>query len=545
MKTTLLFAILTLLLPGKVNPVPQIVPMPESITMDKGSVNIAGAAILCDNTLSEKSTKFLNEFALLLTASTGKTSVVVNTLGLKNSIDNRQIKGFAFTIDGSIPAEGYEISIDDKFCVVKASDDHGVFYAIQTIKQMLPAAIYGNSFKEKQKWELPCCTIKDAPRFAYRGMHLDCSRHFFSIDEVKKYLDIMAMYKLNTFHWHLTDDQGWRIEIKKYPKLVEVGAFRDGTAIGKDYSTNDGLRYGGFYTQSQIKEIIEYADKRCITVIPEIDLPGHMLAALAAYPELGCTGGPYKVWYRWGVSDQVLCPGKEKTFTFLEGVLTEVANLFPSEYIHIGGDECKKTEWEKCPDCQAKIKELGIVADEHTSAEQYLQNYVTTRIQDFLAKKGKKVIGWDEIIDGNVSNSATIMSWRGTKGGIKAAKNGFDAIMCPYSHCYFDYVQGDPDKEPLGGGRIINWQKTYSFEPLEGLTPEEGRHILGVQANLWTEFISTNEHLEYMLLPRMLAISEVQWCIPSNKNEDRFRASLTEHQFPILDIMGYNYRKDQ
>ena len=375
-------------------------------------------------------------------------------------------------------------------------------------------------------------------------MHLDCSRHFFSVQEVKKYLDVMALHKMNRFHWHLTDDQGWRVEIKKYPKLTEIGAFRNGTVIKKDWNSNDGIRYGGYYTQEQMKDIVAYADKLGITVIPEIDLPGHMMGALAAYPELGCTGGPYEVWTRWGVSGQVLCPGKEAMFTFLEDVFTELMEIFPSEYIHIGGDECPKEEWEKCPECQARIKELGLKDSNGQTAEQYLQSYVTARVQKFLNDHGRKIIGWDEILEGELAKGATVMSWRGVKGGIQASSMGFDVIMTPNTYCYFDHLQSqDLDKEPFSIGGDLPLEKVYSYDPLEGLDGQQQKHILGVQANLWTEYIATPEHLEYMQLPRLDALSEVQWCDPSRKNIERLKTALKDKLFKIYDTMGYNYRK--
>ena len=313
--------------------------------------------------------------------------------------------------------------------------------------------------------------------------------------------------------------------------------------IGRDFSSNDHIRYGGFYTQDEIREVVEYAAARGITVVPEVDLPGHMLAAMSAYPQLGCTGGPYAAWTIWGVSDQVLCVGKESTFTFLERVLAEVAELFPGEYIHIGGDECPKDEWKKCPDCQALIRRLGLKDDGRFTAEQYLQNYVTKRIQDYLATLGKKVIGWDEILEGDLAPGATVMSWRGAAGGREAAARGFDAVMAPNSHCYFDYYQAEGGEgEPLGIGGFVPVEKVYSLDPLEGIAPEHAHHILGVQANLWTEYISTPEHLEYMLLPRMLALSEVQWCTPERRDADRFLRVLREHEFPVLEQAGYNYR---
>ena len=428
--------------------------------------------------------------------------------------------------------------------MVKASAYNGFLYALQTLKQLTDVEIFSDKVDPDQKFLFPVVSIKDKPRFAYRGMHLDCARHFFSVEEVKKYLDIMAAYKLNRMHWHLTEDQGWRIEIKKYPKLTQIGAFRNGTMVGKDFNSNDGIRYGGYYTQEQVKDIVAYAQKLGITVIPEIDLPGHMLGALAAYPELGCTGGPYEVWTRWGVSDQVMCPGKEDMFIFLEDVFTELMELFPSEYIHIGGDECPKTEWEKCPNCQARIKALGIKADDKHSAEQYLQNYVTARVQKFLNDHGRKIIGWDEILEGELAPGATVMSWRGVDGGVKASALGFDVIMTPNTYCYFDYYQsGDKDNEPLAIGGNLPIEKVYGYEPFDGLDASQQKHILGVQANLWTEYIGTDDYLEYMLLPRMCALSEIQWCAKDAKDFDRFASALRAESFKIFDTLGYNYRK--
>ncbi|MBR0300985.1 MAG: family 20 glycosylhydrolase, partial [Bacteroidales bacterium] len=359
----------------------------------------------------------------------------------------------------------------------------------------------------------------------------------------KRYLDVAAIYKINRFHWHLTEDQGWRIEIKKYPKLTEVGAFRSGTQQTYDKNVNDGKRYGGYYTQDQIRDVVAYAEKLGITVIPEIDLPGHMLGAMASYPWLGCTGGPYQVWTRWGISDQVLCVGKESTFEFLFNVLDELCELFPSEYIHIGGDECPKKEWEKCPACQAKIAELGLKDGNGATKEQRLQNYVTKRIQDYLAKKGRKIIGWDEILEGDLAKGATVMSWRSTKQGEKASAMGFDVIMTPTTYCYFDYKQSDEESTKLLGSRRsgLDAAKVYSYEPLEGLNTNATKHILGVQANMWTEYIRNEKDLFYMLLPRLQALSEVQWCTPENKDYEHFKAKMEKH-FRIMDILGYNYR---
>ena len=520
-----------------------IVPRPLQVERLKGSLRMSGIAFKCDPALDPKACDAVAAFAARLGYVSGKTTTVSSPIGLHASLAAGKLKGMVFLQDAEMEPEAYTIRVTPANAVIRANGLNGTLYALQTLRQMLPAEIYGDVPAPERKWVLPCCTVSDKPRFAYRGMHMDSARHFWSIGEVKRYLDVMAMYKLNRFHWHLTDDQGWRIEIKSYPLLSQIACWREGTMIGRDFSSNDHIRYGGFYTQDEIREVVAYAAERGITVVPEVDLPGHMLAALSAYPEFGCTGGPYAAWTVWGVSDQVLCAGKEGTFRFLEAVLSEVADLFPGEYIHIGGDECPKDEWKKCPDCQARIRELGLQDDGRFTAEQYLQNYVTRRIQTFLASKGKKVIGWDEILEGELAPGATVMSWRGAAGGRQAAALGFDAIMTPNSHCYFDYYQAEGGEgEPLGIGGFVSVEKVYSLDPLEGIAPEQAHHILGVQANLWTEYISTPEHLEYMLLPRLLALSEVQWCQPEQRDAGRFMRVLEERQFPVLDAAGYNYR---
>jgi len=507
-----------------------VIPMPNDVTLAEGSFDVAGALIAYDENLDGASAKAVDDFVQTLKTVTG------------NSMSGKSGRTIHFGLNPNLGAEEYYLQVRTDGVDVEASAFGGFFYAIQTLKQMLPAEVYGNK-AVKAAWLLPCVTILDAPRFDYRGIHLDACRHFWSIEETKRYLDIAAAYKINRLHWHLTEDQGWRMEIKKYPKLTEIGAWRNGTCIGKDFDSNDGIRYGGFYTQDEMRQIVAYAAERNIIVIPEVDLPGHMVAALAAYPELGCTGGPYEVWTRWGVADDVLCVGQEKTFTFLEDVLTEVMDIFPSEYIHIGGDECPKDRWENCPRCQARIQELGLKAHGNISAEQELQCYVTARIQQFLNEHGRKIIGWDEILEGSLAPGATVMSWRGTQGGIQAAKQGFDVVMSPNSHMYIDHYQSqERDKEPLCIGGFTSVEKTYSYEPYEGMAPGTEDHILGVQANLWTEYIGTEEFLEYMLLPRMCALSEVQWCNADRKDYARFDAAL-DHTFKMLDVMGYTYAK--
>lgn len=514
-----------------------IVPMPNDITVNEGSFKVAGATVYAAPELDKAARTWVMDFATKLTTVTGKPSLYSET---------PTKKGICFLSDPALDAEAYTIDVTKNMVIVKASTAAGVRYATQTIGQMLPPAYYGNAKAAKEAWVLPCVSIKDSPRFGYRGLMLDVCRHFFSVDEVKKYLDIMAMYKMNTFHWHLSEDQGWRIEIKKYPKLTEIGAWRDSTKIGAHRDANSGYdhtRYGGFYTQDQIREVVAYAEKLGITVMPEIDLPGHMVAALASYPELGCTGGPYNVRCTWGIATEVLCPGKETTFQFIEDVLTEIMDLFPSKYIDIGGDECPKVEWAKCPDCQRRIRQLGLRDKEGSTAEQQLQNYVTARVQKFVNEHGRKIVGWDEILEGDLAEGATVMSWRGVKGGIEAAKKGFDVIMSPNTYMYIDYYQTkDKEREPLCIGGYLPVDTTYVCEPYKGIPAEAQKHILGVQANLWTEYISTNEHLEYQLLPRAAALSEVQWCNPDNKDFERFKAAMPHHA-AIYDVIGATYCK--
>jgi len=509
-----------------------VIPNPNEYSISEGAFCVKSAAVSVDPAMDSLSQKAVCRFVSALETATGtKTKTGEN--------------GFRFVLNPNLAAEQYTVEVNAEGVKVEASALNGFIYACETIKQMLPAAIYGNA-KAKADWVLPYVTINDEPRFGYRGMHLDASRHFWTVEETKRYLDIMTVYKYNRFHWHLTDDQGWRIEIKAYPKLTEIGAWRDGTVIKKDWNSSDGIRYGGFYTQDEIREVVAYAAERGITVIPEIDLPGHMLAALTAYPELGCTGGPYSVWQRWGVASDILCAGNEQVYTFLEKVFDEVVELFPSEYIHIGGDECFAkgaiAPWDICPKCQKKMRSLGI--KNGPDAKHYLQNYVTARMQDYLNSKGKQIIGWDEILQGDLAKGATVMSWRGVEGGIEAASKGFDAIMTPNGVLYLDYYQSNErDKEPFGIGGYLPLEKTYAYEPFEGIAAGAEKHILGVQANLWTEYIATPEHLEYMLLPRMCAVSEIQWCNADQKDYARFDAAL-DHTFEILDAMGVTYSAD-
>ena len=437
--------------------------------------------------------------------------------------------------DRTLGREEYRILIKDGKVTVAAASERGFLYAEQTLMQLRNA-----------EGKYPDVEIRDWPRFGHRGLLLDCSRHFFSIEEVRKVLDVMALHKLNVLHWHLTDDQGWRIEIDSWPRLTEVGAWRTGNRLGRGGTDigPDNEPYGGFYTKEELRSIVGYASSLGIDIMPEIDLPGHMLSALASYPELGCTGGPYAVMAYGGISQDVLCAGNEKTYKFIEDVLTEVMDVFPYEYVHIGGDECPKNRWEACHQCQKRIKALGINSDADHTAEQLLQGYVTKRIGKFLKEHGRRMVGWDEILEGEAPLDAVVMSWRGTEGGIKASGLGHDVIMTPNRNMYFDYCQGEnKESEPDGIGGYIPVWKVYEYEPFTPeMTDEQKSHILGVQANLWTEFISTDSHLEYMLLPRLSALSEVQWCLPGRKSFDRLMKDMSR-MASLYENLGYDYAK--
>lgn len=435
--------------------------------------------------------------------------------------------------------EGYELQITPEYIWIKAQKAAGAFYAIQTIRQLLPAEIELEQKEEGLVFQLPSLVIKDYPRFDYRGMHLDVGRHFFPVEFIKKYIDLLVLFKMNRFHWHLTEDQGWRIEIPQYPKLQEIAAYRKETVVGHNNDeprTYDGKKYGGYYTQSEIKEIVFYAARRFITVIPEIELPGHSSAALAAYPELGCSGGPYEVATRWGIFDEVYCP-KEETFDFLQTVLAEVFQLFPSEYVHIGGDECPKKSWEESSFCQDLMQREGL------KNEEELQSYFIKRMANYVQANGKNIIGWDEILEGGLAPGAVVMSWRGEKGGIAAAKQGHDVIMTPTTYCYFDYYQSKSESEPLAIGGFLPVDSVYSYDPVPAeLTAEEAKHILGAQGNLWTEYITTPAQAEYMAFPRAIALAEVVWSPKAAKDFGQFKTRLIQ-QLPRLDHMNVNYAR--
>lgn len=433
-------------------------------------------------------------------------------------------------------AEAYKLIVNDKRVCISGASEAGVFYGIQTLRKSLPVA-------QDINVNLSAVEIYDKPRFAYRGAMLDVARHFYTVDEVKTFIDMLALHNINRFHWHLTDDQGWRIEIKKYPKLMSVASERKETVVGRWYSgIYDGKPYGGYYTQDELRDVIDYAAKRHITIIPEVDLPGHMQAALTAYPELGCTGGPYEVRTIWGVSQDVLCVGNDFTLQFVKDVLSEVADIFPSEYIHIGGDECPKVRWEKCPKCQERIKSLGLKSDAKHTKEQRLQSYMIQEAAKYLKEKGKRIIGWTEILEGGLVPDATLMSWIGESGGIKAAHQHHDVIMTPNTYLYFDYYQSKKvEDEPLAIGGYLPIEKTYNYEPMpKELTEEEQQYIKGVQANLWTEYIPIFSQVQYMVLPRLGAAAEVQWTDPSKKDYKDFLRRVP-HLVAVYDCYGWNY----
>ena len=507
----------------------KIVPEPASV------VNQDGVFVLNEKTpvLINKDDPELKQIAGFL------TDHLSGFYGLNPSVevaDQPKKRAIYIGLDNglNIGKEAYNLSVTPKEIILKASAPNGLFYGVQTLIQLLPP-----SRQKLTEAVFPAVEIQDAPRFSWRGMHLDVGRHFMPVEFVKKYIDYIAMNKMNVFHWHLTEDQGWRIEIKKYPKLTEIGSKRKETLIGHAHESNqyDGKPYGGFYTQDEIKDVVAYAKARYVTVVPEIELPGHALAALASYPELGCTGGPYEVATTWGVFDDVYCAGKEHTFQFLEDVISEVMPLFPGKYFHIGGDECPKTRWKACPYCQARMKQEGL------KNEHELQSYFVQRIEKFLNEHGKKMIGWDEILEGGLAPNATVMSWRGEKGGIAAAQAHHDVVMTPGNYCYFDHYQADQNTQPLAIGGFTPLKKVYQYEPIpKELSPDEGKYILGAQGNVWTEYMKTPEQVEYMVFPRIAALAEVVWSPKDTRNYDDFMSRMKQ-EVKRYDALGINYCK--
>jgi hexosaminidase len=504
-----------------------IVPLPVSVKVNPGGFPIKASTMI---TVPEDHADLAVQarlFAGYLEPVIGREMEVATGKGRKGAVN--------LAIDPALGSEEYRIEATSRRIDVAGGSEAGVLYGLQTLRQLVQPAAEGSA-----DHIIPAVEITDKPSFEYRGMHLDVSRHFFPVDDVKSYIDILALHKINRFHWHLTDDQGWRIEIKSRPKLTEVGSIRARTWVGPEHppKTYDETPYGGYYTQEEAREIVRYAAERCITVIPEIEMPGHAVAALASYPEIGCTGGPYKVWDMRGVTDDIFCAGNELTFEILEDVLTEIIDIFPSEYINLGGDEAPKIRWEACPKCQARIKAEGL-KDAHQ-----LQGYFMTRMENFLKEHGRKMIGWDEILEGGVSPDATLLFWRtwaGEKWAKTVADSGNRIIMSPTEYCYFDYYQGPAETEPLAfWGSYLPLSKVYEFDPYEYIAPESRANVWGVQANLWTEFVATIEHAQYMLLPRLAALSETGWAY-ERKDYGSFLKRMG-NMTSVYDRHGYNYK---
>ncbi|MFA6592097.1 MAG: family 20 glycosylhydrolase [Bacteroidales bacterium] len=503
-----------------------VIPQPAHIQEDEGVFKISEKTCVVVDTHEEGMEKiagFLND---RLEKSAGFRLDVTSDMDQESGI---------FFMNAGLPHEAYGLHIEPNRIVVDYGDPAGAFYALQTILQLLPEEIYSDTRHRGIKLSVPCCQIEDEPRFKYRGMHLDCCLHFFDVDFLKRYIDLMALHKINTFHWHLTEDQGWRLEIKKYPLLTEKGQWREETVIGSLRSKiYDGKKYGGYYTQDQVRDLVKYAADRYVTIIPEIEMPGHALAALSCYPELGCgLDSVYKTATKWGVFKQVYCP-KEETFAFLEDVMDEVFELFPSKLIHIGGDECPKVSWKQCAHCQALIKKLNL------KDEFGLQSYFVQRMEKYINSKGREIIGWDEILQGGLAPNAKVMSWLGEEGGINAARQHHEVVMAPYQKYYLDYWQADPDSEPLAMGGPTALREMYDYNPVpDVLTSEEERYIIGIEGCVWTEYLPTPQRVEYMAYPRMCAIAETAWS-KAPKDWNGFAHRLENH-LKRLDALGVSY----
>lgn len=505
-----------------------ILPQPQAIRVDEGVFEV------------DKATKIYMD---LCTDEMKRVAGFINEKFAKAAgfeleiVDRMPEENFIAFMNAGMPTESYVINAKPHGVFIDYGDGAGAFYAVQTLFQLLPTEIYAQERQKGIDWTVPCCSIDDAPRFKYRGMHLDVCLHYFDFEFLKRYIDIMAAHKVNRFHWHLTEDQGWRIEIKKYPLLTEKGQWRKETVVGSLFSgVYDGIPHGGYYTQEQVKELVQYAAERYVTIIPEIELPGHALAAIACYPELSCgLEDHYETATKWGVFKQVYCT-KESTFKFLEDVFDEVFELFPSELIHIGGDECPKASWKACPHCQSMIKKLGL------KDEFELQSYFVTRMEKYINSKGRQIIGWDEILQGGLAPNAKVMSWLGEEGGIKAAQQHHEVVMSPHQKYYLDYWQADPYTEPLAMGGPTTLKMMYDYEPVpDVLTSQEARYIIGVEGCVWTEYMPTPERVEYMAWPRMCAIAETGWT-QADKDWDGFTRRLEKH-FGRLDGMNVGYCK--
>jgi hexosaminidase len=535
----LLLGFLPALLQAQRAPAVSVIPYPASVTVDSSVRFTFGATpVIALSAPGNAELRTLGSFAAdILQQELGARPRVATTAA---SATPSAVALVLASRDTSAGAESYRLDVTPRGVAITAPRAAGLFYGLQTLRALLEAErarTAASTGASTAAATLRGIRIADAPRFSYRGMHLDVGRHFAPVPFVKRYIDLMSRYKFNTFHWHLTEDQGWRIEIKKYPRLTEIGGCRKETQLGRNRNpyVGDSIRYCGFYTQDQIRDVVAYAKDRHITVIPEIEMPGHSVAALAAYPELGCKPGPYDVRTTWGVDENILCP-KEETFTFIENVLTEVMALFPSQYIHIGGDEAPKTVWQASQIAQDVIKRENL-KDEHE-----LQSYFIRRVEKFLNAHGRRIIGWDEILEGGLAPNATVMSWRGISGGIAAARANHDVVMTPTSNTYLDYNQGDPRFESIYMGARLPLMTVYAYEPIpDSLTAEQGKHVLGTQGQMWTEYMQTTRDMEYMAFPREMAIAEVAWSPKAAKSWDSFRGRLLPRLL-ALDRLGVNYR---
>jgi hexosaminidase len=518
---------------------PSIIPQPVDIQPQEGFFELTPETAIITDPSSQHRGEYLAD--TLAPAMGFRLSVRQQPVGDKPYIILKQNNALK-----DIGDEGYHLTIQKDNVTIQAKTQHGLFYGIMTLKQLLPPEIFSETKVGGVQWKVPCVTITDTPRFQWRGMHLDVCRHFMPREFVKKYINLIALHKMNVFHWHLTEDQGWRIEIKQYPKLTGVGARRAETIVGhargpRDSWTFDGTPHGGYYTQDDIREIVAYAKERFVTVVPEIEMPGHSQAAIAAYPELGNYNQKLDVCTWWGYGADVFNV-EESTITFLQNVLTEVMDLFDSEYIHIGGDEVPKHHWKNSQRAQARMKELGL------QPEEELQSWFIQRMDAFLTEHGRRLVGWDEILEGGLAPGAVVMSWRGTAGGIAAAEAGHDVIMAPSTHLYFDHYQSPPEGQPLAIGGFTPLEKVYGFEPIpDELTAEQAKHVLGAQGQVWTEYIKDPNHVETMALPRMCALAEVVWTPADKKDYDNFYERLTEHaeRLKMLDVNFFPLKKHQ
>lgn len=511
----------------------KVVPAPDKISYNAkgGDFTLSASTVInytAGNADMERNAMFLAQYVKDMTKL---------ELG-KQAAKGKAKTGISLVLNAKakLAPEAYEIVVDKRGVTVTGATAAGVFYGVQAIRKSLPV------LQSAESVELPAAKVEASPRFAYRGMMLDCARHFFPAKFVKEYIDLIALHNMNRLHWHISDDQGWRFSVPGYPRLAEVGSKRAQTVTGHNSELEDGVPYGGYYTDDEIRDIVKYAAERYVTIVPEVDMPGHMMAALAAYPELGCTGGPYKTGEFWGVYRDILCAGNEKVYTFIEKTLDHICDLFPGQYIHIGGDESPRVRWENCPKCQAKIAEQGLTDKDGMSKEARLQGYFAKRVQKYLENKGRKIIGWDELLGCDVDTTATIMSWRGAEPGAQGAKLGHDVIMSPNNALYFDHYQSkDTGSEPPAIGGFSDVANVYNLEPVPAeLAPSVKAHIKGVQANVWTEYIPYTNQVEYMVLPRMAALSEVQWLQPSEKNFEAFKKRVDSLRH-IYELYGYNY----